>query len=157
MHFLFLLFECFVCDDFFAQWAIIVVFEPIFNAVFMKVVLFIAWKGHYFRLFCEVHQANCALFESLVLLRIEFRLVEILDKLWSSWYPIGSLCSSHCEEENRYQEAKDYAVAQTSGHLVVTNDQNQEEYQSETVAAIIRVYLLEIHKVAIEKPSCRKS
>jgi hypothetical protein len=95
---LFLFFECLFGDLFFAERAIVVLFEPLFDAIAVKVVLFIAWQGDDVICRREFNHAYGALSLGLELFGVEFGPVKGLDESGRRRNPVGTLRASHCNE-----------------------------------------------------------
>ena len=65
----------------------------------------VAWKRYDIISLIEISHAYRARFLSLVCSRVEFRIVELLNKLRGCRHPVWSLGPPHCEEDDWDQNA----------------------------------------------------
>ena len=119
-YFLLLLFYSFFRDLFLAQRAVVVIFKPLFDAVLVKVVLFIAWQWNNVISLCELDHAYGAFRICIVTLRVEFRSVQGLYELRCRRHPLRTLGIPHSKEKDRDENADEKCETKALEHLYIT-------------------------------------
>jgi hypothetical protein len=79
----------------------------------MKIVLLITRKWCYLIIRLEIKKTYRTLIESFIFFRVELRFHQVLNELWGSRDPIGSLSSSSGIKHERDHDAHNHAEATT--------------------------------------------
>lgn len=121
---LFLSFESLLSNWLLAQRTIVIVLQPLFNALRVEVVLFITRQGNNIVFTREVKQAYWTRLKCYIILWVKLLLSQFLEKVRRGRHPIRSLGSSNSEKHYRQHDTDTGTETAALQHLKVAYHQD---------------------------------